>query len=192
MPLATATSLTAESIACSYGRFAIPLMEGKPVDYIVSGGGARNRTLMRMLAARLEPMGCTMRALLEEFGPCPPKPGRPQPSHCSPGRRGTTGRETYLAVTGSVQTRVILWTGHLCLNRSAQDVTGPRFCSIRMRLKPAMEPRLTSLESGACKLTGLRDRLSTFSLARASTGIDNGIDSILLAGTYILRRKTYE
>jgi anhydro-N-acetylmuramic acid kinase len=42
-------------------------MEGKPVDYIVSGGGARNRTLMRMLAARLEPLGCAMRTP-EEFG----------------------------------------------------------------------------------------------------------------------------
>jgi anhydro-N-acetylmuramic acid kinase len=65
--LATATALTAESIARSYGRFARPLMEGNPVDYIVSGGGARNGTLMRMLAARLEPMGCTMRTP-EEFG----------------------------------------------------------------------------------------------------------------------------
>jgi len=65
--LATATALTAESIARSYERFAGPLMEGKPVDYIVSGGGARNRTLMRMLAARLEPLGCAMRTP-EEFG----------------------------------------------------------------------------------------------------------------------------
>jgi anhydro-N-acetylmuramic acid kinase len=65
--LATATALTAESIARSYERFASPLLEGKPVDYIVSGGGARNRTLMRMLAARLEPLGCTMRSP-EEFG----------------------------------------------------------------------------------------------------------------------------
>jgi anhydro-N-acetylmuramic acid kinase len=65
--LATATALTAESIASSYEHFAMPMMEGKPVDYIVSGGGARNRTLMRMLAARLEPLGCTMRTT-EEFG----------------------------------------------------------------------------------------------------------------------------
>jgi anhydro-N-acetylmuramic acid kinase len=65
--LATATALAAESIARSYEQFAKPLMDGKPVDYIVSGGGARNRTLMQMLSARLEPMGCTMRAP-EEFG----------------------------------------------------------------------------------------------------------------------------
>jgi anhydro-N-acetylmuramic acid kinase len=65
--LATATALTAESIARSYEEFAKPRMQGKPVDYIVSGGGARNRTLMRMLAERLEPKGCTMRTT-EEFG----------------------------------------------------------------------------------------------------------------------------
>jgi anhydro-N-acetylmuramic acid kinase len=65
--LATATALTAESIAHSYKEFVQPRMEGKHVDYIVSGGGARNKTLMKMLAERLEPMGCTMRAV-EDFG----------------------------------------------------------------------------------------------------------------------------
>jgi anhydro-N-acetylmuramic acid kinase len=30
------------------------------VDYIVSGGGARNRTLMTILAERLELMGCQL------------------------------------------------------------------------------------------------------------------------------------
>jgi anhydro-N-acetylmuramic acid kinase len=35
-------------------------MKARAVDYIVSGGGARNGTLMRMLAARLEPLGCTL------------------------------------------------------------------------------------------------------------------------------------
>jgi len=65
--LATATALTAESIASSYEQFAMPMMEGKPVDYIVSGGGVRNQTLMQMLAARLEPLGCAMRTT-EEFG----------------------------------------------------------------------------------------------------------------------------
>lgn len=58
--LATATALTAESIALGYAKFAAPLMRAAPVDYIVSGGGARNATLMAMLAARLEPMGCLM------------------------------------------------------------------------------------------------------------------------------------
>ncbi len=42
-------------------------MKGRPVDYIVSGGGARNATLMAMLAQRLEPLGCEL-AASEEFG----------------------------------------------------------------------------------------------------------------------------
>jgi anhydro-N-acetylmuramic acid kinase len=109
--LATATALTAETIARSYERFVLPGMKGgsgqarfaagvfsgakgrfnsagsmyglKParfkaasdsegsgaiaVDFIVSGGGARNHTLMAMLAQRLEPMGCEL-AASEEFG----------------------------------------------------------------------------------------------------------------------------
>ena len=57
---ATATALTAESIAQSYRRFVHPVMKNSPVDYIVSGGGARNATLMAMLAQRLEPLGCQL------------------------------------------------------------------------------------------------------------------------------------
>ncbi len=60
--LATATALTAESIAQSYKVFVAPLMGAGPVDYVVSGGGARNATLMAMLSARLEPMGCELAA----------------------------------------------------------------------------------------------------------------------------------
>jgi anhydro-N-acetylmuramic acid kinase len=65
--LATATALTAETIARSYQTFARRGMRGRAVDYIVSGGGARNATLMAMLAARLEPLGCEL-AASEEFG----------------------------------------------------------------------------------------------------------------------------
>jgi anhydro-N-acetylmuramic acid kinase len=65
--LATATALTAETIARSYARFVRPRMKGRGVDFIVSGGGARNGTLMAMLAARLEPLGCDL-AASEEFG----------------------------------------------------------------------------------------------------------------------------
>ena len=70
--LATATALTAETIAASYKRFVLPKMKrGKAsqrgVDYIVSGGGARNHTLMAMLAQRLSPLGCEL-AASEEFG----------------------------------------------------------------------------------------------------------------------------
>jgi len=65
--LATATALTAETIASSYKGYAMPRMHGRPVDYIVSGGGARNTTLMAMLAQRLEPLGCQL-AASEQFG----------------------------------------------------------------------------------------------------------------------------
>ena len=58
---ATATALTAETIARSYARDVHEHMKSRAVDFIVSGGGARNRTLMKMLAARLEPLGCTVR-----------------------------------------------------------------------------------------------------------------------------------
>jgi len=37
------------------------------VDYIVSGGGARNHTLMAMLAQRLKPLGCELAASVD-FG----------------------------------------------------------------------------------------------------------------------------
>ena len=65
--LATATALTAETIARSYERFVLASMKKHDVDYIVSGGGARNATLMAMLAARLEPLGCEL-ATSEGFG----------------------------------------------------------------------------------------------------------------------------
>jgi anhydro-N-acetylmuramic acid kinase len=65
--LATATALTAETIAEGYRRFVRRAMKGSAVDYIVSGGGARNGTLMGLLAKRLEPMGCTV-AASRDFG----------------------------------------------------------------------------------------------------------------------------
>ncbi len=65
--VATATALTAESIAESFARFVRRKMKGAPVDYIVSGGGALNATLMAMLTRRLEPMGCTV-TTSEVFG----------------------------------------------------------------------------------------------------------------------------
>ena len=49
--LATATALTARSIA-----MAVRSLSGEFKDYIVSGGGARNKTLMKMIAAELAPL----------------------------------------------------------------------------------------------------------------------------------------
>ncbi len=60
--IATATTLTAESIAQAYRRFVSPILRGAPVDYVVSGGGARNAALMAMLSSRLEPLGCELAA----------------------------------------------------------------------------------------------------------------------------------
>ena len=65
--LATATALTAETISRSYARFVRAKMKGREVDFIVSGGGARNKTLVAMLAARLEPLGCAV-TTSEKFG----------------------------------------------------------------------------------------------------------------------------
>ena len=65
--LATATALTAETIVQSYKTFVRRSMARDAVDYIVSGGGARNATLMAMLAQRLQPLGCDL-AASEDFG----------------------------------------------------------------------------------------------------------------------------
>lgn len=65
--LATATALTAESIVRGYRRFVAPAMKNCPVDFVVSGGGARNRTLMGMLQAGLAPLGCSL-ATSNDFG----------------------------------------------------------------------------------------------------------------------------
>lgn len=52
--IATATELTAASIADAYRRHSPPGL--KPQECFVSGGGARNKTLMAMLAERLAPV----------------------------------------------------------------------------------------------------------------------------------------
>jgi anhydro-N-acetylmuramic acid kinase len=70
--VATATALTAASIRIAHERFVAPYFErharaqpqsriaSSPIEYIISGGGARNRTLLRMLAEELAPFGCTV------------------------------------------------------------------------------------------------------------------------------------
>ena len=58
--VATATAFTAESIAESYRRFAHRRMNAGQIDYILSGGGALNQTLVAMLKERLEPLGCRL------------------------------------------------------------------------------------------------------------------------------------
>jgi anhydro-N-acetylmuramic acid kinase len=58
--IATATALTAASIEDAMRRWVLPRTGDAPVDCIVSGGGARNATLLAMLRERLEPLGCTV------------------------------------------------------------------------------------------------------------------------------------
>ena len=65
--IATATALTAHSIAQAYGRFVADSMTVAPVDYIVSGGGARNSTMMAQLAEALKPYRCRVSAI-DSFG----------------------------------------------------------------------------------------------------------------------------
>ena len=65
--IATATALTVESIGQAYERFIAKKMGTGPIDYIVSGGGARNATLMRQLTERLSEYGCTV-STSDRFG----------------------------------------------------------------------------------------------------------------------------
>jgi anhydro-N-acetylmuramic acid kinase len=55
--VATATMLTARSVALSVERFVLPRLHGATADFVVSGGGAVNSTLMEMLDHLLTPMG---------------------------------------------------------------------------------------------------------------------------------------
>ena len=63
--VATATALTSRSIADSVRRFVLP--RGKFGELVVSGGGARNSTLMHMLKEDLGPDGLKVRST-DEFG----------------------------------------------------------------------------------------------------------------------------
>jgi anhydro-N-acetylmuramic acid kinase len=69
--VATATALTARSIADAVERFVLPKSAGRRnrADHqmIVSGGGAKNPTLMRMLRDEITPMGISLH-FSEEFG----------------------------------------------------------------------------------------------------------------------------
>jgi len=58
--IATATALTVESIADAVRRWVLPLTGNAPIDVIVSGGGARNATLLAQLRDHLSPLGCTV------------------------------------------------------------------------------------------------------------------------------------
>ena len=67
--MATATALTARSIADAVQRFVMPRFgaERRDREMIVSGGGAKNPTLMAMLRAEIAPLGIGLR-FSDEFG----------------------------------------------------------------------------------------------------------------------------
>lgn len=64
--VATATALTARSIAEALRRFVLK-RPGRFTEFVVSGGGANNPTLLAMLANELTPLGLKVR-LSDEFG----------------------------------------------------------------------------------------------------------------------------
>jgi anhydro-N-acetylmuramic acid kinase len=64
--VSTATAFTAQSIAEAIARFVLPGKDSYR-EVIVSGGGARNSTLLAMLANELSPLGLQIRSC-EEFG----------------------------------------------------------------------------------------------------------------------------
>jgi anhydro-N-acetylmuramic acid kinase len=63
--VATATALTARSIADAVRHFV--MQRGSFAEMVVSGGGAKNPTLMAMLANQLRPLNLRLRAS-DEFG----------------------------------------------------------------------------------------------------------------------------
>lgn len=66
--VATATALTARSIADAVEQFVIPIAKKEPIhEIILSGGGARNATLVAMLAEQLAALGIVTR-FSDEFG----------------------------------------------------------------------------------------------------------------------------
>jgi len=64
--VATATALTARSIGDAVRRF-VKRASGSYQEFVVSGGGANNPTLLAMLANELSPLGLSIR-LSDEFG----------------------------------------------------------------------------------------------------------------------------
>ena len=67
--VATATALTARSIGAAVRKFALPLVE-PPMrfrEFVVSGGGTNNLTLMRMIREELAPLKMRVR-ISDDFG----------------------------------------------------------------------------------------------------------------------------
>ena len=67
--VATATAFTARSIGLAVRRFVLPLIESPARfrEFVVSGGGTKNATLMRMIREELAPLRIRVRTT-EDFG----------------------------------------------------------------------------------------------------------------------------
>jgi anhydro-N-acetylmuramic acid kinase len=66
--VATATALSAHSIGMAIKNYVSKRGKGSTYrDYVVAGGGTKNRTLMKMLRAELEPLGLSV-VSSETFG----------------------------------------------------------------------------------------------------------------------------
>jgi anhydro-N-acetylmuramic acid kinase len=65
--IATATALTAQSIGNALRDFVLRRKRGEYYDYVVAGGGTRNRTLMEMLRDEITPLSLTMKSS-DDFG----------------------------------------------------------------------------------------------------------------------------
>ena len=65
--IASATALTSATVTDAYLTHGSEGMFGAHVDFIVSGGGVRNLTLMRQLTELLEPVGCRV-VSIDKFG----------------------------------------------------------------------------------------------------------------------------
>jgi anhydro-N-acetylmuramic acid kinase len=65
--VATATALTARSIGFALRRFVVTPGRGQYKDYVIAGGGAKNRTLVKMLGEQITPLGLQSVAS-EQFG----------------------------------------------------------------------------------------------------------------------------
>ncbi len=65
--IATATQLSAAAILLAIAGFARQVMPRGPIHLVVSGGGARNATLMRWIAEFTSPLGCVLRTT-DELG----------------------------------------------------------------------------------------------------------------------------
>jgi anhydro-N-acetylmuramic acid kinase len=71
--VATATALTARSIGLAVRKFVLPLLESEDArparfrEFVVSGGGTKNATLMRMIREELSPLKIRVRTT-DDFG----------------------------------------------------------------------------------------------------------------------------